>query len=113
MAVENERADASRDGRLCLVFRDDNLRPERGREKTKHIFSFQLTTSRMIDNNSRLKHNLLNMVSHYMSTCCPRRSIGVVVDKLTVSLLFVVWIREFHFWSDGFIMVSVAESKRT
>ena len=61
---------------------------------------------------------MLNMVRHYtgsINSTCPRRPIGVllVVDKLTVSLLFVVWIRELHSWPDGFIMVSIAESKRT
>ena len=49
------------------VFKGENRRPERGREKqrNKHIFSFQLTTSRGIENYAGLKHNLLDMVSHY------------------------------------------------
>ena len=70
------------------VFRGENLRRERGREKTKHIFSFRVTTNGGIE----------NYAGHYTSTC-PRRPIGVLVDKLTVPLLFaMMWIREFHSW---------------
>ena len=99
--MENERADARR---------DEHLRAEWGQEKIKHIFSFKLALSGGIDNHARLTHNLLNMVSHYTSS---RHVLVVRLDKLTVSLLFVVWIREFHSWPDDFIMVSIAESKRT
>ena len=35
------------------------------------------------------------------------------MGNLTVLILFVVWIREFHSWPDDFVMVSIAESKRT
>ena len=35
------------------------------------------------------------------------------MDNLTVSLLFVVWIREFHSWLDDFTMASIVENKRT
>ena len=91
------------------VFKGENLRPERGRDKqtNKHIFSFQLTTSGGIENYAGLMRNLPDMVSHYI------RVIVVVVGKFTVSLLFVVWIREFPSRPDGFIMVSVTESNRT
>ena len=60
-------------------------------------------------------HDLLNMVSRYnTSSTRPRRPIGVVVvvDNLTVSLLFVVRIRDFRSWPDGFIMVSVELGKQ-
>ena len=45
------------------VFRGEHLRPEQGREKqtNKHIFSFQLTTSRGIENYAGLMHNLLDI----------------------------------------------------
>ena len=35
------------------------------------------------------------------------------MDNLTVSLLFVVWIREFHSLLDDFSMASIVENKRT
>ena len=47
------------------------------------------------------------------TSTCPPRLIGVVMDNLTVSLLFVVWIREFHSWLDDFTMASIVENKRT
>ena len=43
------------------VFRGEHLRPERRQEKTKHIFSFQLTTSGGIENYAGLSHDLLDI----------------------------------------------------
>ena len=73
IGVKNEWAEARRDGRPCLSRRKSQA--QTGPGKNKHIFSFQLTTSRRIYNHVRLMHNLLNMVSHYTSTC-PRRPIS-------------------------------------
>ena len=56
LRVENEQADAGRDGRTCLARPNSQARTGTGKYKL-HTFPVQLTTSR-IDNLTELIHTL-------------------------------------------------------
>ena len=59
VSVENEKADAGRDGRTRLAIIDSQARTGTGKNI---IFLVQLTTSR-IDNHARLIHTLLKVLT--------------------------------------------------
>ena len=95
------------------VFKGENRRPERGREKQRNKHIYFLFSADHEQRDWKLCRIKAQSAGHGQSLYKQVHVLVARLDNLTVSLLFVVWIREFHFWPNGFIMVSVAESKRT
>ena len=64
--VENEQADAGRDGRTSLA-RRSNSQARTGGDRGMFIFPVQLTTTSRIDNHTRFIHTLLKVLTIHRS----------------------------------------------